>query len=192
MIKQCSECPNTVSHFNAKTCSTGCSKKRKKRIAAAYYQNNKAEISQKSKQHYAANRKAMIERVMRHYYANPQAGKERAKKWNRAHPDVINRLTRARYKRLGGRGYRRHLPALLVKYGYICQIKGCELPRDHSKIDVDHIVPVDACIAMGWTKKQINDPYNLQPACPSCNYAKGNQWDGTMPGEPPAQMDLFE
>ena len=104
---------------------------------------------------------------------------------------AYNARRRARNKLLGGSGIRRHLLALLTEYDWMCGLCGCPLSRSLSKIHVDHIVPKFHCLQMGWDKKQINHPTNLQPTHWKCNLSKQAKWDGTLPDEPPAQLSLF-
>lgn len=182
MIKQCSECPNAFESRTrppvAKTCSRKCSRDRRtrreteKRKDPDYYAKHLNGVRK-----YLSSAKG---RQTRKRYTSTEEYKER------------HRIAAMeRYYAIGGDDYRRLLPALLSRDGYICGINQCDLPSDFSCIDVDHIVPIKACIEMGWTKDQINDPSNLQPACPLCNNIKRDKWDGTLPGEPPLQLTLF-
>ncbi len=88
------------------------------------------------------------------------------------------------YHLLGGHGYRRALPELIVEQNGICNICKDPLPEDHSEIDVDHVQPA--------SKGGSNDINNLAATCKTCNRKKKDKWDGTKKGEKPAQMGLFE
>jgi len=66
--------------------------------------------------------------------------------------------------------YRKHLPTLLEKASYQCQLRiRCSgtLPDDPKDITIDHIIPV----SLGGT----DHLDNLQIACKSCNSTKGNK-----------------
>ena len=167
-----------------------------------YRDANRDKARERNRKYREAHPDTIRATTLRWRKANPEKCREYTRRFRETHPETARKYREsnrekhrkqslARYHRMGGDGYRRHLPALLAKYGYVCQIKGCELPQDHSQIDVDHIVPVSVALELGWSQSEINDPSNLQPACPACNYSKCNRWDGTLPGEPPIQLSLF-
>ena len=75
---------------------------------------------------------------------------------------------RERYHRMGGYGYRRHLPDLLARDGWRCGLCGGSLQgEDQSDIHVDHIKPV--------SKGGDSRPDNLQPAHAHCNKSKSDR-----------------
>lgn len=76
---------------------------------------------------------------------------------------------RARYQRTGGKGYRRHLPALLLKQGFHCALCGGIIAEEgrRQRAEVDHVVPV--------SKGGGNNIENLQAVHQHCNASKGNR-----------------
>lgn len=76
---------------------------------------------------------------------------------------------RERNQRLGGQGYRRAWPDLLLRDGSVCGICGGPLDPIREEFHVDHIRPA----AHGGT----NDLSNLQLAHPLCNISKHDKWD---------------
>lgn len=94
-----------------------------------------------------------------------------------------NKRDKERYQRLGGRGYRRAWPDLLLRDGPVCGICGGNLDPIREDFHVDHIRPA----AHGGN----SDLSNLQLAHPFCNERKNTTWDGTLSQEPPVQLPLF-
>ena len=64
-------------------------------------------------------------------------------------------------------GYRRFLQVLFDRDGDTCQLCGLPLPGDHSKIHVDHVLPV----SLGGG----DEVDNLRLAHASCNSSRGNR-----------------
>ena len=205
---------------SAKTCSDECGKKARREYGRQYRDAHRETIQEHARQYYEATREERIEYARQYRESNPEKVRESDQKYRESNPDKVREIqrkyrkanrekrreiqrlwrkdnpeyyreySRDRYHRMGGHGYRRLLPALLARFGYVCQINGCELSKDRSKIAVDHIVPISVAVKLGWSKVEINDIANLQPACPSCNSVKKDRWDGTLPGEPPLQLGL--
>ena len=195
MKKQCSECPATFDtrdrSSTAKTCSAQCSQNRKRSVQRKYYQRPAVKLSNRERMR-DYEKQPKYREWKREYRKQPKYRQaERERKRQPKYREANRKRGRARYHALGGDGYRRALPDLLSRDGYVCGICGQSLPQDHTQIDVDHRVPVAVAEQLGWSKEQINDLTNLQPAHPACNSRKWASWDGSLPGQPPVQMELF-
>ena len=193
VIKQCSECPTTFDagrdrSARALTCSQECRRKRKAKKMNRWYMDNHQHCLDYATGYYKANctteeaREAARKRAKDWYEANPERARDQRVRWSQNNRAKINRLNRKKYHLRGGDSYRRHLPALLLKFNWCCGICGDPLPNKISKIHVHHVKPV----FHGGT----NDYNNLAPAHTKCNLRQGSKWDGTEPGEPPAQLEL--
>ena len=78
-----------------------------------------------------------------------------------------NENQRERYRRLGGKGYRRELPSLLLRQQWLCALCGDPIDEITSAVHVDHILPV--------SRGGGNEPGNLQAVHATCNFQKGNR-----------------
>ena len=125
---------------------------------------------------YYANRERQASLTKAWRDANKEREAATKKAYRAKNRDRVNEYSLARYHRMGGDGYRRHLALILEMDGPCCGdnpiggLKGCgidltTLPRE--QINVDHILPV----AKGGT----NDLDNLQALCRSCNIAAGDK-----------------
>ena len=188
MRKNCSECGTGFDTCDrsskALTCSKACSRKRKRQAERDYKQRPERREAERERM-----RRPEYREYQQEYRQRPE--RREYQQDYRQRPEV-KEAKRNRYHALGGDSYRRALPTLLERDGYVCGICEKALPNDPSQIDVDHIVPVAVAKQMGWAKDQINDPANLQATHAHCNRVKQDSWDGTLPGDEPLQISLFE
>ena len=90
--------------------------------------------------------------------------REYNKDWRKRNLSSHNEYNKQRNRRMGGRGYRRMLPALIILYENTCALCLEQLPDDKDEIHVDHYFPV--------TRGGTSVFENLQPAHESCNISK--------------------
>ena len=88
-----------------------------------------------------------------------------------------NTRNRERYHCIG-RGYRKHLPQLIAHQRNLCAICKKRLPKNPSKVHVDHIVHV--------SNGGGNDPVNLRATHARCNLSRHNRW---LSGQPQLPLD---
>lgn len=105
---------------------------------------------------FRAKRRERIRKQLRERYATDP--EYRAK---------MRKRTRERNHRLGGQGYRRELPLLLMRQQWLCALCGDPIDEITADVHVDHILPV--------SKGGGNEVENLQATHGPCNTRKGNR-----------------
>ena len=90
----------------------------------------------------------------------------------RAKENARRRERRARV----GSGYRKHLPQLIAHQRNLCAICKKQLPKNPSKVHVDHIVHV--------SNGGSNESVNLRAVHARCNIARKNRWTSGQPQLP--------
>lgn len=203
-MKPCMDCGADISHkrSDAKRCEECAYKIKIERNRLRHhhdpeYRRDQRERIRKWRQQNPENVKQQQERARERRKNNPEdkrrqrqlkqkpeyKEKARRRKQSPEYKKQNQEYNRKRRQHLGGDGYRRAWPDLLLRDGPYCGICGEPLDPIHSNFHVDHITPV----AHGGT----NDLSNLQLAHPHCNMSKSATWDGTAPAERPAQLPLF-
>ena len=117
-------------------------------------------------------REALTESRRAYMAKNRDALREYNRKCRQENKDLVNAAKRERYRRLGGRAYRRHLADLMEDHAGMCGICGEDMfgLESDSDIHVDHIVPRVG----GGT----DDYENLQPVHAVCNLRKKDKMRG--------------
>jgi 5-methylcytosine-specific restriction endonuclease McrA len=59
----------------------------------------------------------------------------------------------------------------------IAEVRHCERCLSEFNLTIDHIIPVEILLLMGFTKEQTYDEENFQVLCGKCNALKGCRLD---------------
>lgn len=189
---RCAECNTDISdrHWNARYC-VECIREHRRQQNMDRWKNDpeyRARMRSWQRERYQRDPgvRDKASKAAREWYADPenrarQLARQATPEWRERrnarrreryasdpeYRDRVEARKRERVRRLGGRGYRRELPSILMRQLWLCALCGEPINKITPSVHVDHIVPV--------SKGGGNEVENLQAAHGSCNISKGNR-----------------
>jgi len=163
------EC-GTVSQYTAGKCRCDLCKEAKRISAKEYYENNKQNRIEYSRNYRVENHDKFIECKRKTYYKYRQKNIDYAAKWARENRD---RVKAANKVSAGKRRNAKRIPYTVTQlierfnyYGNKCylELPGCTGKAEHA----DHVKPLSKG---GWDMLG-----NIRPACAPCNHSKHAKW----------------
>ena len=163
------EC-GTVSQYTAGKCRCDLCKEAKRISAKEYYENNKQNRREYSRNYRVENHDKFIDSKRKNYYKHRQKHIDYAVKWARENRDKVRTYEQVTNLRRRAAKSVKYTAAQLADrfayYGNKCylQLPGCTGGADHA----DHVKPLSKG---GWDMLG-----NIRPACAPCNRTKSAKW----------------